>query len=81
MTGEDDSKDEFDVLDQILYLLNDENWHDLEEIVEEISISEEKIKEIMKLLEKTEMVETKNGEKKVKIDKLGITILELPSES
>lgn len=82
MSREDKYENGFEFLDDVLDILDDEEWHDLEEIVEKTSLTEERVGEIMELLRTIELVKFQEKEvEKVKVGELGTTILELPSES
>jgi len=82
LSREDKYENGFEFLDDVLDILDDEEWHDLEEIVEKTSLTEERVGEIMELLRTIELVKFQEKEvEKVKVGELGTTILELPSES
>jgi hypothetical protein len=68
-------------LDEILELLEDSQWHLTDELKAKLLLpSEEKLTEIIRFLEKYEFVTFDVKEKKAKIEPLGLSLLQLPSE-
>ncbi len=67
-------------LDEILELLKDSQWHSLDEIRAQVSLSEDKLKEIIRFLEEQEFISIDKNKMRAKISPLGLTFLELPSE-
>lgn len=67
-------------LDKILELLQDSQWHSLDEIRTQVSLSEDKLKEIIRFLEEQEFISMDKNKMRAKIRPLGLTFLELPSE-
>jgi len=67
-------------LDKILELLQDSQWHSLDEIKARVSLSEDKLKKIVRFLEEQEFISEDKNKGEAKIKPLGLTFLELPSE-
>lgn len=54
-------------IDQILLLLKDGNWHKLEEIMQIVSLSQDKTEKIVSFLNEYEFVDLRDNSKEVKI--------------
>ena len=68
-------------MDELLELLEDSHWHLVDELKAKLLLpSEEKLNEIIRFLEKYEFVTFDVQEKKAKIEPLGLSLLQLPSE-
>jgi hypothetical protein len=68
-------------LDEVLELLEDSHWHLTDELKAKLLLpSEEQLNEIIRFLEKYEFVTFDVQEKKAKIEPLGLSLLQLPSE-
>ena len=68
-------------MDEILELLEDSQWHLIDELQAKLLLpSEEILNEIIHFLEKYEFVTFDIKEKKAKIEPLGLSLLQLPSE-
>lgn len=67
-------------IDTALELLQDSQWHLLDEIGGEISLSENTIEKIATFLEMNGFINLDNDKKRAKIEPLGLRFLELPTE-
>jgi len=68
-------------LDRILELLKDSEWHLMDELKAKLFfLPDEKLNEIIRFLEEYKFVNFNKEEKKAKIEPLGLSFLELPSE-
>lgn len=66
------------ILDKILELLKDDQWHNIDEIKKEISLPSNKLNESLSFLQEEEFVSRDNN--KIKITSLGLKFLNLPSD-
>ncbi|MGB2728477.1 MAG: hypothetical protein WBD09_08365 [Halobacteriota archaeon] len=70
-----------ETLDRILYLLKDSQWHLTDELKAKLLFpSDEKLNEIIRFFDEYEFINFNEEEKKAKIEPLGLSFLELPSE-
>lgn len=67
-------------LDIVLESLEDSQWHSLDEIRGHFSLSEDKLKRIIRFLEEEEFISFDEERGRAKINPLGLTFLALPSE-
>ena len=67
-------------IDTALELLQDSQWHLLDEISGKISLSEDIIEKIAAFLEMNGFINLDNDKKRAKIEPLGLRFLELPTE-
>lgn len=64
------------VIDEILMLLKDGNWHDLKEIAEKCSLDELKVKMIVSFLSKYDFVELDKKGRKARLRPLMLEFIE-----
>jgi len=67
-------------LDRILESLHDSQWHSLDEIRAQFSLSEDKTNEIIHFLEEQEFITIDDERGRIKIKSSGLEFLALPSE-
>jgi hypothetical protein len=68
-------------LDKILELLKDSQWHLTDELkAKPLFLSDEKLNEIIRFFEEYKFISFNKEEKTAKIEPLGLSFLELPSE-
>jgi len=67
-------------LDRILESLHDSQWHPLDEIGAQFSLSEDKTNEIIHFLEEQEFITIDDERGRIKIKSSGLEFLALPSE-
>lgn len=65
-------------LDKILELLQDSQWHSLDEIKAQVSLPGDKVKNIIRFLEEQEFISWDKNKGEAKIKPVGLTFLELP---
>ena len=66
-------------LDTVLESLHDSRWHSLDELRAHFSLSEDKLKKIIRFLEEEEFISFGEERGRAKINPLGLAFLELPS--
>jgi predicted transcriptional regulator len=66
------------VLDKILVLLRDYQWHSFEEMQKEANVPSDVLKNVLSFLQEQAFIDTEN--EKVRITQRGLRLLELPVE-
>lgn len=67
-------------MNQVLSLLDDEKWHDIKEIIEETYLTEERVDELLNILENVDIVEKQEKIEKAKVGELGSEVLNLSED-
>jgi predicted transcriptional regulator len=64
-------------LDTILELINDSQWHSIEEIQKEVNLPSDKLNGVIRFLQEQAFVDKQNGS--LRITSAGLRLLELPA--
>lgn len=64
-------------LDKILELIQDSNWHAVEEIKKKISLPEEKLDKMLSFLQEQKYIDREH--ERLRITSIGLRFLELPA--
>jgi len=67
-----------ELLDKTLDLLRDGDWHSVDEVIEKLSVPEEKVKAILRFLADHYFIIFNQRKRMIKITSLGLEFLRLP---